>query len=77
MTKKPVHTPEFVRDISEAVYRKKLDSECGENTAKMTDDAIAAGVMGPDGKPRMPIRARAGAYDKITRVYLEVLGIKP
>ena len=71
------HTPEQVRDISEAVYRKKLDHECGEGTAKMTDDDIANGVMRPDGKPKISIRDRAAAYDKITRVYLEVLGIKP
>jgi hypothetical protein len=41
----------------------------------MTDDAIARGENGPDGKLRMTNRARAGAYDKLTRLYLEVLGI--
>lgn len=74
---KTKHTADQVRDISEKVYRSKLDAECGENTAKMTDDDIAAGRMGPDGKPRMSIRSRAAAYDKITRVYLDVLGIEP
>jgi len=47
---------------------------CG--TAKMTDDAIAAGENGPAGKPRIPIRNRARAYDKLTRLYLDVLSIQ-
>ena len=71
------HTPNQVRDISEEVYRRKLDIECGAGTAKMTDDAIAKGILGTNGKPRIPIRERAASYDKLTRVYLEVLGIKP
>lgn len=50
---KNVHSAEAVRDISEAVYRSKLDSECGAGTAKRTDDDIAAGIKGPDGKPRI------------------------
>jgi hypothetical protein len=65
--------PEYVRDISERIYRKKLDTECGKGTAKMTDDMIANGEKGPDGKTPMSIRARAGAYDKLTRLYLEEL----
>ena len=71
------HTPEQVRDISERVYRQKLDNECGEGTAKITDDAIAKGILGTNGKPRLSIRERAASYDKLTRVYLDVLGIKP
>lgn len=61
------HDPEHVRDISERIYRKKLDSECGAGTAKMTDDAIA------NGDKCMTIRARAAGYDKLTRLYLEEL----
>lgn len=71
------HTPDQIRDISERVYRQKLDSECGEGTAKITDDAIAKGILGTNGKPRLSIRERAASYDKLTRVYLDVLGIKP
>ena len=77
MVEKKKHSPEFVRDVSERIYRKKLDSECGKDTAKMTDDDIANGVMGPNGKPKISIRDRAGAYDKLTRLYLEELGIEP
>jgi hypothetical protein len=71
--KQAIMNPEAIRDISEAVYRRKLDAECGEGTAKQTDDDIAAGVLGPDGKPKMSIRARAAAYDKITRHYVAVI----
>lgn len=74
---KPRHSAEFVRDVSERLYRKKLDSECGKGTAAMTDEDIANGVMGPNGKPKMSIRDRAGAYDKLTRLYLDELGIEP
>ena len=44
------YDPEYVRDISERLYRKKLDAECGENTARMTDDDIANGVSAPCGR---------------------------
>lgn len=76
-TEKPRHSEEQVRDISERLYRKKLDFECGRGTAQQTDDDIANGVMGPNGKPKISIRDRAGAYDKLTRLYLEELGIEP
>jgi hypothetical protein len=65
--------PDHVRDISERIYRRKLDTECGAGTAKMTDDMIAAGEKWPDGKIPMSIRARAASYDKLTRLYLEEL----
>lgn len=71
------HSPEAVRDISERLYRRKLDTECGKGTAKMTDDDIANGVIGHDGKPKQSIRDRAGAYDKLTRLYLDVMEIEP
>lgn len=75
--KTPTWNPEYIRDLSEKIYRKKLDSECGEGTAKMTDDDIAAGRHGPDGKQKTPIRNRAAAFDKLSRLYLEELGFKP
>lgn len=72
----PSYSRGFVRDLSERMYRLMLDRSCGKGTAKMTDDDIANGIMGHDGKPKMSIRARAGAYDKITRMYLEVMGVE-
>ena len=77
MIKPTKHTPNQIRDIIERVYRQNLDNECGDGTAKMTDDAIAKGILGTNGKPRLSIRERAASYDKLTRVYLDVLGIKP
>lgn len=75
--KAPTWNSEFIRDISEKIYRRKLDAECGEGTAKMTDDDIAAGRPGPNGKQRIPIRSRAEVYDRLTRLYLDELGFKP
>ena len=73
---KIVHTPGYIRDISERVYRSKLDSECGPGTAARVDDDHASGFK-VKGKVVSSIRDRAKAYDKITRVYLDVLGIMP
>lgn len=64
--KKASWNPEFIRDLSERVYRKKLDSECGDGTADMPRDP-----------KKMSIRDRAGAYDKLPRLYLDELGFKP
>lgn len=75
--KTPTWNPEFIRDLSEKIYRKKLDSECGEGTSKLTDDDIAAGRLGLDGKPKISIRNRAAMFDKLSRLYLEELGFKP
>lgn len=75
MTKAPTRKRAFqdlgldeagIRDISEELYRRKLDSECGAGTAKRTDDAIAAGSK------QLSIRARASIYDKLTRLYLDL-----
>jgi hypothetical protein len=46
-----------IRDISEAVFRERLGSD-------------AKSMIGDDGKK---LRARAGAFDSLTRVYLKVL----
>jgi hypothetical protein len=72
LTKKKLD-PEYVRDISERIYRRKLDNECGAGSAAMVDKAIAEGLPGPDGRDRMSIRARAAAYDKLTRLYVQEL----
>jgi hypothetical protein len=62
----PTWNPEFIRDLSEKIYRKKLDHECGDGTSDM-----------PRKPGAMSIRDRAGAYDKLTRLYLDELGFKP
>lgn len=57
-----------IRDISVAVYAKRLDQECKGNSERM----LAADN---DGGAKM--RGRAAAYDSLTRAYLDVLGVKP
>jgi hypothetical protein len=60
--------PEYVRDISERVYRIRLEQDCAGNVERM----IAKDE--DDGKK---LRSRARAYDSLTRVYLEALGLNP
>lgn len=55
-----------IRDISVAVYAKRLDQECkGSSDRMLAKDA--------DGGAKM--RGRAAAYDSLTRAYLDVLGV--
>lgn len=51
---------EFIRDLSEAVYRKRLGP------------ADVARMIEKDGDGGAKLRARAGAYDTLTRAFLEV-----
>lgn len=63
-----VHSAEFIRDISEKVYRRRLEDDCPGNTERMLEKDNDAGKK---------LRNRSGSYDKLTRAYLEVLGIMP
>lgn len=67
--KRPVFEPVRLRDISVAVYRKRLiqDSGPGADERMLAKDA--------DGGLKM--RGRAASYDPLTRAYLEVLGVTP
>jgi hypothetical protein len=49
-----------IRDISEAVFRERLGSD-------------AKSMIEKDGDDGKKLRARAGAFDSLTRVYLKVL----
>lgn len=66
---RPVRKPEFdvehVRDVSEAVYRARLDDESGEGAAER--------MIAKDGDGGEKLRRRAGAYDALTRAYMRVL----
>lgn len=64
MTK--TYTPEEIRDVSEKVYRAKLEQSCAGDTARMIEK---------DGDQGQKLRNRAGSYDTTTRTYLEVLGL--
>lgn len=56
--------PEKVRDVSEAVYRRRLEDDCKGNLEKM---------LKKDGDGGVKLRNRAGAYDTLTRAYMRVL----
>lgn len=61
----PTWNPEFIRDLSEKVYRESL----GEyDTARMIEK---------DGDGGKALRSRASCYDKLSRTYLDLLGFKP
>lgn len=62
--KEPEFTPEAVRDISEQVYRVRLEQDKAGNVASM---------IKKDGDKGAMLRNRAGAYDSLTRVYMKVL----
>ncbi len=62
-------TPEQVRDISESVYRAKLEAD---NSPGAVDR-----MLEKDGDGGKKLRSRAGAYDALTRCYLTVLGLQP
>ena len=74
--KRPTHSPEFVREVSEKVYRLALAQTCGGNDAAWRS-AAADRMIAKDGDGGAKFSGRAGAYDKLTRIYLEVLEVKP
>jgi hypothetical protein len=63
--KKPAWNPEFIRDISVRVYCHELGLD---DTKRMLERDADGGVK---------LRARAGFYDNLSRVYLDLLGFKP
>lgn len=72
--KKPTYSPEFIRSISEKVYRVALAQSAGG-----TDQEWRAGeadrMIAKDKDGGIKFSGRAGQYDTLTRNYLEVLGI--
>ncbi len=65
---KPTWHPDFIRDLSEKVYRAKLEGECKGNVERMIEK---------DGDQGQKLRGRAVSYDALSRGYLEVLGFTP
>lgn len=55
----------FIRDISEKVYKTRLRQESG-------NDAVER-MLEKDGDGGVKLRGRAIAYDSLTRVYLEAI----
>ncbi len=66
---KPTFKPEYIRDLSEKVYRIRLEDASGKGAAeRMIEKDQDAGEK---------LRRRAGAYDALTRAYLEAFGVRP
>ena len=65
---KPTFDPSYIRDLSEQVYRVRLEQDCEGNAARM---------IAKDEDNGEKLRNRAAAYDSLTRAYLKVLGIEP
>lgn len=61
----PTGNPEFIRDLSEKVYRKNLGAD---DTARMIEKDADNGDK---------LRSRAACYDKLSQTYLDLLGFKP
>lgn len=60
------NTPEQIRDISEKVYRRRLEDESKGNVVRMLEKDADGGKK---------LRGRAQQYDALTRAYIEVLGL--
>jgi hypothetical protein len=69
---KPTFDPEYIRDLSEKVYRIRLEQDCAGNVARM----LAKDSEKDPNDNGKKLRNRAGQYDPLTRVYLEVLGFE-
>lgn len=77
---KKVHSPEYIRSISEKVYRAELARSAGGSDQAWkngeADRMIAKyNADGEDGQARFS--RNAGQYDHLTRAYLEALEIEP
>lgn len=68
--KAPIQTydPEELRDVSEAVYRARLEQDSTGNVASMIEK---------DGDGGKKLRGRAAQYDSLTRIYLDALSSRP
>lgn len=67
----PRFDAELIRDISEAVYRIRLNDPSGGGPGAVDR------MIEKDGDGGKKLRGRAGAYDVVTRAYLEALGFMP
>lgn len=66
--KKPTFAPDYIRDLSEQVFRIRLEQDCPGNVARMIEKDEDSGEK---------LRNRAAAYDPITRAYLKAMGVEP
>lgn len=62
---------EKIRDISEKVYRLRLEQDCPGNVQRMLDKDRE---VDPDDNGKK-LRNRAASYDPLTKAYLKVFGL--
>lgn len=65
---KPTFDPAYIRDLSEQVFRLRLEQDCEGNVERMI-------AKDEDGGEKL--RNRASSYDPLTRAYLKILGFEP
>ncbi len=71
------HSASFVRSISEKIYRLTLAADAGgHRDNKGWREGAADRQIAKDGDGGVKFSNRAGAYDKLTRIYLTVLNIE-
>jgi hypothetical protein len=66
-------TPEKIRDISEKVYRARLDQDTPHKSD--SNPGNVARMLAKDNDGGKKLRGRAAQYDALTRIYVEVLGL--
>jgi hypothetical protein len=69
--KEPTHSVDFIRDVSEAIYRIRLNDTSGGGSGAVDR------MIEKDKDTGQKLRGRAAIYDPIVRVALDVLKIKP
>ena len=66
--RKPTFDPDYIRDLSEQVYRIRLEQDSPGNVERM---------IAKDADCGKKLRNRASSYDPLTRAYLKALNIEP
>ncbi len=63
-----VFDPDYVRDVSELVFKIRLEQDCPGNVERLLTKDNDGGAK---------LRRRAEQYDPLTRAYLKALGFTP
>ena len=66
-------SPDDIRNISEKVYRIRLDQDTPHKSD--ANPGNVARMIVKDGDSGEKLRNRAGQYDALTRIYVDVLGL--
>ena len=71
------YEPEFVRKVSERLYRMALAADAGGKHNTEWKNKAADRMIEEDGDGGIKFSRRAGAYDHLTRMYLRILKYDP